>query len=254
MHIEPPKVSLHSVKEFITHYLMIVLSVLTALGLEAFIEHRHHVHAAEAAQEAIEAELQDNVVQIKSMTRENEVRLRPLKALDDHLTQELRDARPRPEIADEISALVRADKVDLGLFVPTLRHEAWDVAVANQAATWIDPAVLSRYARAYAQQREMESSINSALFDGPRFIDAMTDARAQGADPVIFLRAISQATVTMQALQNRLDTLQATLLQALPADKAETARKAPLVSVSPATRAPAPSSASAVASAAASAP
>jgi hypothetical protein len=241
MHIEPPKVSLHSVKEFITHYLMIVLSVLTALGLEAFLEHRHHVHAAEAAQEAIEAELQDNIVQIKSMARENEVRLRPLKALDERLSQELRDGKPRAGIADEISALVRADKVDLGMFVPTLRHEAWDVAVANQAATWIDRAVLSQYARAYAQQREMESSENSALFDGPRFIDAMTDARAQGADPVTFLRAVSQATVTMQALQNRLGTMQASLLRALPADKADAARDAQPVSISPATRAPAAS-------------
>ena len=66
MHIEPPKVSMHSVKEFFTHYLMIVLSVLTALGLEALLEHMHHAHAAEAAQQAIETELANNVAEIRS--------------------------------------------------------------------------------------------------------------------------------------------------------------------------------------------
>lgn len=34
MHLEIPKQKLHSLKEFASHYLMIVLSILTALGLE----------------------------------------------------------------------------------------------------------------------------------------------------------------------------------------------------------------------------
>ncbi|WP_153242627.1 hypothetical protein [Frateuria defendens] len=33
MHLELPKVPLHSLKDFLKHYLMIVLSILTALGL-----------------------------------------------------------------------------------------------------------------------------------------------------------------------------------------------------------------------------
>ena len=49
MHFELPRVRIHSMKDFIKHYLMIVLSILTALGLEAWIEHAHHAHAAEAA-------------------------------------------------------------------------------------------------------------------------------------------------------------------------------------------------------------
>ena len=46
MHIELPKIRLHSLREFATHYLMIVLSILTALGLEAWIERVHHERAA----------------------------------------------------------------------------------------------------------------------------------------------------------------------------------------------------------------
>ena len=53
MHLELPRVRIHSLKDFIKHYLMIVLSILTALGLEAWIEHAHHAHAAEAASRPI---------------------------------------------------------------------------------------------------------------------------------------------------------------------------------------------------------
>ena len=226
MHIEPPKVSMHSVKEFVTHYLMIVLSVLTALGLEALLEHMHHVHAAEAAQQAIETELADNVAQIRSTMQDNATRLVPMQALDQRLTDELRSGKPRAEIVAEISALARANKIDVGLYIPSLRHEAWDVAVANQSATWIDQAMLTRYAGAYALQRLNESLPTAKAIDFPRLVDAVTDARVGNVDPGAFLRSIHQAAVALRALQSELDALQGTLLRALPTDKADAARKA----------------------------
>jgi hypothetical protein len=219
MHIEPPRVSLHSVREFLSHYLMIVLSILTALGLEAFLEHRHHVEAAETAQHAIEAELRDNLRQIEAMKHENAVRLAPLQALDAQLTRELQDGKPAAEISAEIAALVRANKVDLGLFYPTLRREAWDVAVANQAATWIPADALGRYASAYTQQRDAVTAASTVFLDGPRFIDAITDARVQGVEPRAFLRTVNQAIATLQAMQNRLDALRFALARAVPASE-----------------------------------
>ena len=247
MHIEPPKVSMHSVKEFVTHYLMIVLSVLTALGLEALLEHMHHVHAAEAAQQAIETELADNVAQIRSTMQDNATRLVPMQALDQRLTDELRSGKPKAEIVAEISALARANKIDVGLYIPSLRHEAWDVAVANQSATWIDQAMLTRYAGAYALQRLNESLPTAKAIDFPRLVDAVTDARVGNVDPGAFLRSIHQAAVALRALQSELDALQGTLLHALPADKADAARKTtPLPQsqpLSPATIASQPASA-----------
>ena len=242
MHIEPPKVSMHSIKEFVTHYLMIVLSVLTALGLEALLEHLHHVHAAEAAQEAIEAELAENVSDIRSMMQDNAARLGPLQTLDERLTDELRAGKPKTEVVAEISALARANRIDVGLFIPTLRHEAWDVAVANQSATWIDQATLTRYAGAYALQRLNDSLPATKALDFPRMVDAVTDARVGNVDPGAFLRSIHQAAVTLKSLQSQLDELQATLLRALPADKADTARKASPLPQSASQPASAPSS------------
>jgi hypothetical protein len=60
MHLELPKLRLHTLADFIKHYLMIVLSILTALGLEAWIEHTHHDHAARLATTKIEAEIRVN--------------------------------------------------------------------------------------------------------------------------------------------------------------------------------------------------
>ena len=66
MHIEPPNTRLATYKDFAKHYLMIVLSILTALGLEAWIEHAHHAHAAEAASLHIRTELQANLADVRT--------------------------------------------------------------------------------------------------------------------------------------------------------------------------------------------
>ena len=225
MHIEPPKVSMHSVKEFVTHYLMIVLSVLTALGLEAVLERLHHAHAAEAAQHAIETELRDNVAQISQTITANEQTRVPLRRLSEHLIQELQAGKPRPEVAAEISQVVNAGQLDLGLHTPTLRHEAWDVAVANQAATYIEDATLAKITAAYAQQREAISARSTALFDGPRFVSAVTDARMNDVDPREFVRALEQALAANDTVINALIALRLTVSQALPAEHAASGPK-----------------------------
>ena len=223
MHIEPPKVAMHSVKEFLSHYLMIVLSILTALGLEAFIERQHHAHAAEAAQHAIEVELRDNLASIDMTLREDIRNRAPLRQLSERLMQEIQAGKPRPEIAAEIAQVVDSGKLDIGLHTPTFRQEAWDVAVANQSATYIEDATLSRITAAYAQQREAISTRSTALFDGPRFVNAVTDARTGDVDPREFVRVIEQAIAANDTVINALTALQATLRKALPAEPAASA-------------------------------
>jgi hypothetical protein len=215
MHFEVPRVSLHSFREFASHYLMIVVSVLTALGLEAVIERAHHRHAAEAAQTAIEAEIRLNIAGVQHAIENNRVRVQPLEELEGSLEQSFNQSVPTAQLAARISERVRAG-IDLGLFVPTLRHEAWDVAVANQSVGWIEPAALGRLSAAYAAQHDLASSgLAAPLFNGPRFVDAQTDARTGAADPREFLRVLQQAVVTLRATQNRLEALQEELQRAV---------------------------------------
>jgi hypothetical protein len=214
MHLELPRVSLHSIKEFASHYLMIVVSILTALGLEAVIENTHHRHAAESAHAAIVAEIRANVAGVHDSVESNRARLKPLEELDAALERSLAQGLPAPQVAALISQRARGG-VDLGLFFPTLHREAWDVAVANQSASWMDAAELRRLSAAYTWERDSQLGDMTHLFDGPRFVDAMTDARVGAVEPHEFLRVVHQATVTLRAAVNRYEGLERVLLRAL---------------------------------------
>ncbi|HUA81542.1 MAG TPA: hypothetical protein VL997_14285, partial [Dyella sp.] len=83
MHLELPQEPLKGIKDFLKHYLMIVLSILTALGLEAWIEHAHHAHAASAASAQIKEELRTDLDSVRDTVAKNEKVLQRLSRLDD---------------------------------------------------------------------------------------------------------------------------------------------------------------------------
>ena len=217
MHFEVPKMP-HSVKEFATHYVMIVVSILTALGLEAFVEHLHHAHAAEVAQQAIETELRGNLAELRSSNADNLKRLRPLEDLTNLLIKDFEDQMPTAQIKAQIAQRMKTE-IDLGLFTPILRHEAWDVAVANQSASYVEPETLRRLSAAYAAQREIIDNTLLTFFNAPAYINALTDARIDGGDPREFLHEIRQASVTLGGAYKKLAQLEMALERALPEEQ-----------------------------------
>jgi hypothetical protein len=196
MHFERPSMP-HSVKEFAAHYFMIVVSILTALGLEATVEHLHHKHAAEAAQKAIEQELRNNLANLRDNDAKNLERLVPLKRLANEMIKDFDDGVPAAQMKRQMTERVKAG-IDLGVFYPSLLHEAWDVAVANQSASYMEPEALRRLSAAYASQREVNQASLTVFVNVPAYLDALTDARVGAADPHAFLRAIRQAQATVQ--------------------------------------------------------
>lgn len=224
MHFEVPKLP-HSLKEFAAHYLMIVVSILTALGLEAAVQHFHHAHAAEAAQQAMEAELRANLEDLRGSNADNVKRLKPLDELATLLLKDFDDGVPEAQIRQQIAERAKAG-VDLGLYYPRLRHEAWDVAVANQSASYLPPDVLRRLSIAYTAQREITLGGLTPFLDMPAFVDAMTDARIGASDPRAFLHAVRQAATTVRGATQKLAQLEQDLAQALPAEDVAPARAA----------------------------
>jgi hypothetical protein len=216
MHFELPNLP-HSLKEFATHYVMIVVSILTALGLEAAVEHLHHKHAAEAAQQAIESELRINLADLRDSDAKNQVRLQPLQRLYDQLVKDFDDGLPTAQIKQQMAERVKAG-IDFGVFYPMLRHEAWDVAVANQSASYMEPETLRRLSVAYAAQREVNPAALTVFVNVPAFLDALTDARVGAADPHEFLRAVLQARTTVHGAHYKFMELEKALLEALPAE------------------------------------
>jgi len=228
MHLELPKVRLGSAKDFLKHYLMIVLSILTALGLEAWIEHVHHVHAAEIASQQIETEIRTNLAEGNSSLQHDLAQLKRMEKIRDEVTQELRAHVPDAVIEQHILEQTR-DNFDLGLNFPSLRHEAWDVVVANQSAGWIDHDRMQRYSAAYASQRDIVTSMSAdiaLLMNGTGLVDTIADLRTGTVQPRTFLHVVSQMTAMLRQTVNNLQLLEKELSAALPADSSQVEKPA----------------------------
>lgn len=220
MHLEPPNTRLHSVKEFAVHYLMIVLSILTALGLEAWIEHVHHAHAANAARQQIETEIDTNLVAVHTDLKHDAEQLQRLLKIRDSVSADLQAHLPDEVIKQHILAQTH-DGFDLNMSFPTLRHEAWDVVVANQSASWIDQDYIQGYSAAYASERDTLTSMteNTALLiSGTHLVDMVADLRTGDFQPRDFLHVISEMTAMLGQTVNSLGDLEKKLQAALPPD------------------------------------
>jgi hypothetical protein len=218
MHLELPHTKLESVKDFLKHYLMIVLSILTALGLEAWIEHANHQHAAELAKTQIEAEIRTNLDEVRKALDRDTHQGQVLAQLQDTLEQDLKNNASTTDMQQQVLNQVRGFNFNLNLQWPTLRQEAWDVAVANQSASWIDSQHMYRYSAVYAAQRNAAITLSSNLqliINGPRMIDVMTDLRAGSVQPRDLLHVVAQMDVMQHQARDELTQLQQRMQEAL---------------------------------------
>ena len=218
MHIEPPNTRLASFKDFARHYLMIVLSILTALGLEAWIEHTHHAQAAATASAQIEAEIRQNLAEVDIDVQRDARQLQKLDKIRDTVIQDLKAHVPDDVAQQHILALTDQG-FDLNLQFPTLRHEAWDVAVANQSASWIDRSRMQRYATAYANTRDslnMMHEDTAILMNGTGMVDTVADLATHAVQPRQFLHVISQMRAMIDQTTQNLRVLEKQLEAALP--------------------------------------
>lgn len=217
MHVEVPKVKLHSLREFLQHYLMIVLSILTALGLEQWIEHSHHRHAAEHARAQIDAELSSTLRDIQATIDLNEKKLEPLVALEAAINDDVRKGLSDAEVNKHIRE--QGKSFALAINWPAFNNQAWDVAVANQSATWIDAERLHRYAIAYAALRDAASWTThnaTVALNAPRMIDLQTRIRlGKDVDPVEFLSVSRQMIVSSKGTIDYLKDASAPIKSAL---------------------------------------
>jgi hypothetical protein len=221
MHLELPKVRLESLKDFLKHYLMIVLSILTALGLEAWIEHTHHRHAAATASAEIEAEIQGNLEQIEHIRAHDLERMHALEAVRDGLLHDIQ-AHDSDAVCLQHAQARMPDGLYLDYRWPVLRHEAWSVAVANQSAGWIDSARLRRYSTVYALQDASAALMTadmSIVLDGPRMNDAMIDLQTGSLTARELLHVVNQMAGTVNEAVHNLDSLDNRIRQAMGSAK-----------------------------------
>ena len=222
MHLELPKARLHSLKDFLKHYLMIVLSILTALGLEAWIERSHHLHAAQTANRQIRAEIESNLHEVRASIKVNEALIAPLLEYEEVVSRDIREGATAAVFNQHIQA--RRTSFKLSVNWPTFASQAWDVAVANQSASWMDDADLRRYSAAYADLRDTS---NWLTHDSVILLNAPTMAALRtridlsaNVDPLEFATVLRQMVSTSQEVQSHLQQLEGHLLHALAREEA----------------------------------
>lgn len=197
MHVEPPSGPLMSLKEFGLHYLMIVLSILTALGLEELLTMRHHAEAGHAARAAIEHELLSNLADLREAKTSNAERRVIAQAMGDELSAAIRKGETTATLQKKIAEdYFPKLKRSIGLMVPVQAHQAWDVAVANQSAGFIEPEHLRAYSAAYALEHDALQGANSGMLmlDGPHMVEIETEIELGTIDPKRFLTLVRQVS------------------------------------------------------------
>lgn len=175
---------------------------------------------AEAAEQSIEAQLRTNLAELRETDTKNLQRLAPLKKPCDEPIQDFDDGLPTTQIKQQMTQRVKAG-IDFGVFYPVLRHEAWDVAVANQSASYMESETLRRLSVAHAAQREINQASLTVFVNVPGYLNTLTDARVGAADPHEFLRSMRQAQATVKGAHNKFLELEEEPVQALPADARE---------------------------------
>jgi hypothetical protein len=214
MHAEVPKA--RNWKEFRSEYLMIVVSILTALALEHMVQTLHHRHEAHEAAEKMDAELRLNVNEVDKVLAHNEEKRQQLAAMRAQLLDGIRAK------AGDAALMARFDSdwkknMGLSLKTPSLRREAWEAAVASQAVTWMPRDQLERYATVYGAMRDQAALFNGGMIgflDGPRMRDVMSDVQMGLSNPQAIYRVASQMESTYGSFDGNLEMLKHELQEA----------------------------------------
>jgi hypothetical protein len=118
--------------------------------------------------------------------------------------------------------------IQLAVHGPTLRHEAWDVAVANQAASFIEPEKLERYASLYAHMRDIEAISNGSgnrFYDGASLVAAFTDLDLGTISARDLLHALQQIEWSYNGADGNLQYLRDDLAETFGSKTATTAQR-----------------------------
>jgi hypothetical protein len=217
MHFEVPKAK--KFKEFGGEYVMIVISILTALALEQGLEHLHHRHLAHEAADKMNAELRGSIKAVSAALEHNEKKRQALHQVRDQLLAGIRaktsDAELMKRFEQEWAGMMRLD-----LDTPSLHREAWEAAVANQAVTWLPREALEDYAGAYGALRDTSTyTYNGALMflDAPRLMDTFSKAQMGTATPQEIYQLATRMVTAYDNLDGNLESLNK-LLQAVVAE------------------------------------
>lgn len=199
---------------------MIVTGILTALALEHVVVAHTHALAAQQSQQRIVEEIRFNLTETRAAFESNKAYQKKMLDIQSQLKKDILDGESKQKINSRLLADLNTKGFAIELNWPVLRHESWDVAVANQSASYIEPGLLRRYSAAYSARESATTAARSveSLFIGSRTSDAITDLQLQRGDPADFLKMLANMNWALSAAQNNIAELQKQLEAALAAE------------------------------------
>jgi len=162
MHVEPLEKLPRSVREFLSHYAMIVLSILTALALEQVALSLEHRHEGARAKEEIEQEIASNHQQTLDSLRATEENAKAWQALLDRTLAGIRDGSGTNE--SRVAALRETGPLFRDA-LPSLKSTAWDAAISDHSVNYLGHEDLTRYSEMYSLQRTFSQALWDTLRD-----------------------------------------------------------------------------------------
>lgn len=210
MHVEPLEKLPRSVREFLSHYAMIVLSILTALALEQVALRLEHRHEGQRAKEEIEQEIAANrkaVEEALALTRANSVQWEVL------LKRTLADIRSGQGTNESRLATLRESGPLFRDASPSLKTTAWDAAISDHSVNYLDHDLLTRYSEIYSSQRLFSQNIWDVVRSTAiGHLSAISRAIAlDDAGPVATVTVLNERMLVIHNLESQLAQLDAVL-------------------------------------------
>lgn len=210
MHVEPPEGPLRTLKEFLSHYAMIVLSIVTALALEQVAVGMEHSREGARARAEIEQEIGENRAQVEESMKATFANLDAWRALMDSAAADLASGKGTPE---RRLALVHDAMHKYGDALPALKSSAWEAAVAAHTVDYLGHEDLARFSDIYTHQRFFGDGMWEVLRDGAlRNLSTLTLAQARkDVDPNELLATLNWRVQTLSVIASDLAQLKRVL-------------------------------------------
>lgn len=214
MHFEVPKSK--RLREFASEYVMIVISIATALVLEHVVQTQHHKHLAEEAAQRMQTELRATLAEVEKVSQHNKEQI----ALNDKLRAAvLKDILDKVPDKTAMQNFFSASKgtFNLSIQMPSYKHEAWDVAVADQSASWMKPDDLQRYSSAYSAARDSQqlATVGMSFLTGSDYLKIFSELKMGTSNPRDVYQMLSRMSFCYEQINNSLRDLKEQLDKAV---------------------------------------
>ena len=210
MHVEPLEKLPRSVREFLSHYAMIVLSILTALALEQVALRLEHRHEGQRAKEEIEQEIASNRKAVEASLALTHTNSTAWEALLKRTLADMKSGQGTNE--SRIATLHQAGTLFRDA-LPSLKTTAWDAAISDHSVNYLDHDLLVRYSEIYASQRLFTQAMWDTVRDtGIRNLSGITQAiYLEKADEAATVTTLNERMLVIHILESQLAQLDDTL-------------------------------------------